>query len=61
MDEQELNRLITRRNRICDDLQLMEMSEGCRHMMASRRNLQYRALEMRIEQARKELEVRRKS
>ena len=60
MDEQELNRLIRRRNRISDDLQVMEMADGYRHMIASRRNLQYRALETRIEYARRELEARGK-
>lgn len=59
MDEQDLDRLIRRRNRISDDLQIMEMADGYHHMKASRRYQQYLALEIRIRQARKELEARR--
>jgi hypothetical protein len=57
MNASELERLIERRDRIADDLQVLEMAKGYHYMRASRRYQQFLALIIRCEQGRKELEA----
>jgi hypothetical protein len=43
-----LTKLIRKRDRMCDELQILEMSAGWRYMLASPLNKKYEALKARI-------------